>query len=242
MIIPVPDSPALDTLVGALDKSGFCTVHGILPEGMLDALVRTVEMLSSNEGAGSRNLAEIAPEVARLAESREILSLLGDLGAPGAFLVRSIFFDKKLEANWKVPWHQDLTIAVRERREIAGFGPWSEKEGVPHVQPPVAVLERMVTLRVHLDDCGAGNGALRVLPGSHRGGVLCAEAIQKWRREGEEVVCEVLRGGILAMRPLLLHASSKAALPRHRRVIHLEFATEGLPGGLEWRRGEKAKN
>jgi ectoine hydroxylase-related dioxygenase (phytanoyl-CoA dioxygenase family) len=193
-----------------------------------------VESLSANHAPGARNLAQVAPAVARLAESSGIARLLEGLGAPGAFLVRSIFFDKQPGANWKVPWHQDLTIAVRERKEIAGFGPWSQKEGIPHVQPPAEVLERMVTLRLHLDDCDVDNGALKVLPGSHRHGVLSVDLIQRSRLECAEVICAVGRGGILAMRPLLLHASSQAARPTHRRVIHLEFAMDDLPGGLEW--------
>jgi ectoine hydroxylase-related dioxygenase (phytanoyl-CoA dioxygenase family) len=214
---------------------GFCIIPGIIPTAVLDELARFLEALSIKAAAGARNLAQTVPVVARLAESREIAYLLEDLGAPGAFLVRSIFFDKKPGANWKVPWHQDLTIAVRERREVAGFGPWSEKAGVPHVQPPAEVLQRMVTLRLHLDDCDADNGALRVFPRSHRHGVLGPGMIRQWREAHVEVLCTVPRGGILAMRPLLLHASSRSLRPAHRRVIHLEFATGDLPGGLEWK-------
>ena len=131
-------------------------------------------------------------------------------------------------------WHQDLTIAVRERREVAGFGPWSTKAGIPHVQPPAEVLERKVTLRIHLDRCGPDNGPLRVVPGSHRGGRLDAAAIADHRQRVAEVSCLVDRGGVVILRPLLLHASSAALRPGHRRVIHLECAAEDLPGGLEW--------
>ena len=150
------------------------------------------------------------------------------------FPVRAIYFDKTQGANWKVPWHQDLTIAVKERREAPGFGPWSRKDGVDHVQPPMALLERMVAVRWHLDDCGAGNGPLRVLPGSHRQGRLTAAAIQAWSAREESVTCIVERGGLLVMRPLLLHASSPATVPCHRRVVHIEYAAEPLPSGLEW--------
>ena len=96
--------------------------------------------------------------------------------------VRAILFDKTPSANWKVVWHQDLTIAVRERGVVSGFGPWSEKEGVVHVQPPIELLERMLAVRVHLDDCGADNGPVRVLPASHRVGRLSGEAIDEWRK------------------------------------------------------------
>jgi ectoine hydroxylase-related dioxygenase (phytanoyl-CoA dioxygenase family) len=223
----------------SFDSLGFCTIPGAVPAETLDELARSVEgLLSAKAAPGARNLDGLAPPVARFAESRKIADLLDSLGAPGAFLVRGIFFDKHPGANWHVPWHQDLTIAVREKKEIAGFGPWSGKGGVPHVRPPPSVLAGMVTLRVHLDDCDPDNGALRVLPGSHRHGVLSAALIQRWRSEHREVPCAVPRGGILAMRPLLLHASSRAMRPRRRRVIHLEFATDALPGGLEWKQPE----
>ena len=105
------------------------------------------------------------------------------------------------------------------------------------MQPPVRVLERMVAVRVHLDDCGAENGPVRVLPGSHRAGQIRASDIEEWRRRVGEVSCIVERGGLLLMRPLLLHASSPAKSPGRRRVIHIEYAATELAGGLEWYEG-----
>jgi hypothetical protein len=149
---------------------------------------------------------------------------------PGYAAVRSILFDKRPGANWNVAWPQDLTITVRERREAEGFGPWSTKDGTPHVQAPAALLERMLTLRLHLDDTGSANGALRVYPGSHRHGRLDPPF------QGEEVLCEARAGDALLMRPLLLHASSKSTdAARLRRVIHIEFApADALPAPLKW--------
>jgi len=155
--------------------------------------------------------------------------LIGDRARP----VKLTIFDKSPTANWVVPWHQDVTIAVRERREAEGFGPWSEKEGVPHVQPPAEILKQMVAIRVHLDDTPASNGALRVVPGSHRHGKL-DDSARALRDELGERVCEVQAGDAHAMSPLLLRASSKAERPTRRRVIHLEFASVELPGGLDW--------
>jgi ectoine hydroxylase-related dioxygenase (phytanoyl-CoA dioxygenase family) len=151
--------------------------------------------------------------------------------------VRGIFFDKSAEANWLVTWHQDLTLAVRERCEVPGFGPWSVKEGVPHVQPPAECLQQMITVRLHLDDADESNGALRVLPGSHAQGRLSPEGIGEWRERVPEVTCVVRAGGALLMRPLLLHASGRSVSERHRRVLHLEYAGFDLPAGLEWHEG-----
>ena len=137
-------------------------------------------------------------------------------------------------ANWKVAWHQDLTIAVEKRIDLEGFGPWTKKAGVTHVQPPVAVLEGMLALRVHLDDCHIGNGALRVMSGSHKRGRLSHEAISACTKMEMPTVCEVPRGGVLLMKPLLLHSSSASAKPLPRRVIHFEFSSSELPEGLSW--------
>jgi ectoine hydroxylase-related dioxygenase (phytanoyl-CoA dioxygenase family) len=145
-----------------------------------------------------------------------------------------LLFDKAPAANWKVPWHQDTAIAVAERVEVPGFVGWSVKDGVTHVHPPVEILERMVALRIHLDDCGPDNGPLRVLPGSHRHGKLDEAQIEHWRQTTAEVRCCAMQGDVLVMRPLLLHASSPAKAPSHRRVIHLEYACGALPNGMRW--------
>jgi ectoine hydroxylase-related dioxygenase (phytanoyl-CoA dioxygenase family) len=151
-----------------------------------------------------------------------------------AFAVRGVLFDKHPGANWKVPWHQDLTIGVRQKLAAVGYGPWSEKAGIPHVQPPHHVLEEMLTVRVHLDECGSSNGPVRVMPGSHLAGRLSDAAIGTVTSSGESVACTVRRGGLLAMRPLLVHGSSAATAPGRRRVLHLDFASCSLAEGLEW--------
>jgi len=160
--------------------------------------------------------------------------MLRSFAASQLFPARALFFDKNPSANWKVAWHQDLSIAVAERHEVAGFTGWSLKEGVWHVQPPAEVLERMITLRLHLDDCGPDSGPLKVISGSHREGRLSRERIEWWKTHGGVVECHVPAGGALLMRPLLLHSSSPARQPSHRRVLHVEFATEALPAGLQW--------
>jgi hypothetical protein len=149
--------------------------------------------------------------------------------------VRAILFDKTPQSNWAVPWHQDLGIPVRERHDVEGFGGWSLKEGVWHAQPPAAVLEGMLTLRLHLDDCDDDNAPLQVLPGSHDLGRLDEARYAALLREHEAIVCTAKAGDVLAMRPLLLHASAKAARPARRRVLHVEYAGGVLPAPLRWR-------
>ena len=143
-------------------------------------------------------------------------------------------FDKPLGANWMVPWHQDLYVAVRSKVETAGFAAWSVKAGVAHLEAPFDLLSRMATIRIHLDAADRENGALRVIAGSHRLGRLMADGVDAARAARAETVCVVPAGGALLTRPGFLHASSQAANGRPRRVVHLEFAAEDLPGGLEW--------
>jgi ectoine hydroxylase-related dioxygenase (phytanoyl-CoA dioxygenase family) len=224
-----------DHMAGA----GYVIVPDAVGAPAIDALRAAVVPRAAAPGnrGGIRHLLRDVPEVRALARSAPVRGVAEAALGPGAFAVRGILFDKTPDANWKVVWHQDLTIAVRERREVAGFGPWSEKDCVPHVQPPAALLARMVAVRLHLDDCTATNGPVRVIPGSHRAGRLSAADVDRWRAEVPEVVCTVPRGGILAFHSLLLHASSPALEPAHRRVVHIEFAaTEWaeLPGGLTW--------
>jgi len=183
---------------------------------------------------GIRNLLDRVPSVRDLAELDPIRALVERVLGGNAFASRAILFDKTPTTNWKVPWHQDLTISVEARLDVAGFGPWTVKEGVVHVQPPVAILESMLAVCIHLDDCGEDNGPIRVIPGSHRRGRLTMEQVQTAQSESPIFSCPVASGGVLLMRPLLLHASSAAVSPVHRRVIHIEFGSTELPGGLRY--------
>jgi len=183
--------------------------------------------------AGDRQLLSI-PAIARLANSARLLNTVAPYLPDRPRLVRAIYFDKSPAVNWLVPWHQDLTIAVREKLDVSGYGPWSIKDGIPHVQPPVAVLESMITLRIHLDDTDETNGALRVLPGTHRRGKLNAAEISLAREHMTELLCAATQGDAYLMRPLLLHASSRSTSDRHRRVLHFEYAGGELSGGLNW--------
>ncbi len=127
-----------------------------------------------------------------------------------------------------------MTVAVLEPHDVAGFGPWTVKEGAHHVLAPACVLEQMLTIRIHLDDCDETNGALRVLPGTHRLGRLDSTAISALRERGHEVICRARAGDALLMRPLLLHASGRSTSGRPRRVLHIDFACGELPLPLKW--------
>ena len=202
----------------------------VVSERMREALLAAIV---DPDGPGRRGLLAL-PEVRAFAHSPTMMSLVSPhLSAP-ASPVRAIFFDKSPTSNWLVPWHQDVTIAVSHQAEISGYGPWSLKDGIPHVQPPDAFLSQMITVRIHLDDCDASNGALRVIPGSHKQGRLAPHQIATAKSLSQEVVCEASAGDALLMRPLLLHASSKSVSHRRRRILHVEYCSADLPPGLAW--------
>jgi len=155
------------------------------------------------------------------------------LGAQ-AFPVRAVLFDKTAEANWAVAWHQDRTIPVRARVDAEGFGPWSRKDGILHVAPPVVVLERMATLRIHIDPVGADNAPLVAALGSHRIGVISAGEAAGAAGRYPQVTCLAEAGDVWAYSTPILHASDRAVAPTRRRVLQIDYATEDLPHGLEW--------
>jgi ectoine hydroxylase-related dioxygenase (phytanoyl-CoA dioxygenase family) len=236
-MICLTDGVSLPVTVAAelIVEYGWAIVPNAIPGVILGRLTAELAPLQAAAGRGGvRNLLDVAAvrSLVRSAALRELAEVV--LGAD-CVAVKATLFDKTAEANWKVPWHQDLAIAVRGRRDLPGYGPWTRKQGVLHVQPPAEVLEQMLAIRVHLDACGPDCGPVRVLPGSHRAGRLSAASIEAWRESGAEAVCCVERGGLLAFRPLLLHASSSARAPDHRRVIHCEFAgASALPAELQW--------
>lgn len=152
-------------------------------------------------------------------------------------IVKAIYFDKPPRANWIVNWHQDLTISVDKKQEIEGFKHWTKKRDGFAVQPPLNYLENIITIRIHLDDCTAANGALRVIPRSHQHACIRPNMFPDFIKK--EMICESSKGGVLIMKPLILHASKRSENQAHRRVIHLELSNLELSKNLEWRELEQ---
>lgn len=222
-------------LADTIASNGWAVTPSILAPSAIESAIASLSTLpDSSHRGGARNLLDIEG-VRQLARSPDVRAAAEAVLGPECFAVRGLFFDKRPDANWWVPWHQDLTVAVADRRDVPGFGPWTVKAGVQHAQAPVDVLERMLAVRIHLDDCGPENGPLRLLPGSHTQGILGTVAIMARAGESAGDVGLASAGAILAFRPLLLHSSHPAESPSHRRVVHFEFAAGELPGGLEWR-------
>jgi hypothetical protein len=233
---PSPEHPAMPppAHLDDLESSGYAMLRNVLsPSALEDFRAEASRLAAANpdHAHGIRGLLRRSPLFADWARSREVSALLPPRMQP----VRAILFDKTPEANWKVAWHQDLTIAVHEKQDVPNYAPWSLKDGVVHVQPPIVLLEKMITLRIHLDDTPAENGALKVIPGSHRHGRSDALSIAEMRKRAAEHICEAHSGDVLLMKPLILHASSASERPGHRRVVHIEYAVvDALHPALRW--------
>lgn len=141
----------------------------------------------------------------------------------GAVAIQAIAFDKTPTANWKVTWHQDVMFPFDRRVSHPGYGLACVKEGVDYARPPASVLAALLAVRIHLDDCDERNGPLRVARGTHRLGILRSTEIQVAHARYGDVSCLAREGEALLLSPLLLHASSRAIEPRHRRVLHLVY-------------------
>jgi len=213
--------------VALLDERGHALVPALLPAELLDAAARSLDD-RLGQAAGSRNLLAhpFCSDIAVRLKAR--LCGMGLLDARSV-AVQCTLFDKTPDSNWLVALHQDTSVPA------SGAGmPAVIKEGEPYVQPPIDVLQSLLAVRVHLDECGADAGPLRVVPGSHRAGRLDGEEALALRAAHGETVCTAAQGDVLLMRPLLLHASSRAKSPARRRVLHFLFGPPGLPHGLAW--------
>lgn len=202
-----------------MDERGFEILEGVLPGAACDLAVAP----AARSRAGVRHLMS-HPAVSSLARRPELLSIARRWVGPGAVPYRATLFEKSGLRNWLVVWHQDTALPLASLFDSGEWGPWSTKAGVLYAHAPAWVLEKIVALRVHLDASTLENGPLRVLPGSHVGGVFPDEEVFRRAKETVPVDCVVGRGGVLVMRPLLIHASSKARGAGPRRVLHLEYA------------------
>ncbi len=203
-----------------LQRDGYEIHRAVFSQHELARVRDEAERVGSVAGSACvRHLRTRSPLFAELAVDLRLLRLVPN----GLVAVRSILFDKRAGWNWPVPWHQDLTIAVDRKAVLPGYGPWSVKDGVDHVEPPLAVLAAMAALRIHLDDTGSENGALQVCPGTHRLGRL-APGRARHKAGTCQVTCECLAGDVLVMSPLILHSSRRSSTPHRRRIVHFEYA------------------
>jgi hypothetical protein len=228
----------------SLKQDGFFVWPGLYSTAQIEAILselaarfaqdREGNTLRSEDGSvyGARNLLRLWPAAASFWRQPPLPALLRQALGSEFGLVRVLYFDKPPEQSWALPWHKDMTIAVRNNRlPSTHFGKPTSKAGVPHVEASRELLDSMLTVRVHLDEVTEENGPLKVLPGSHLNGKEATHT----ERPAQTILARP--GDVLLMRPLVSHCSNKS-LPgsrRHRRIVHLEFAgVAQLPDGYVW--------
>jgi ectoine hydroxylase-related dioxygenase (phytanoyl-CoA dioxygenase family) len=217
-----------------LALQGFAIFPVVFADQEISAVVEEFDAMSvARSRAGVRHCLR-SKSVRRIAEDLRLLTVVRQVLGPDALPFRATLFDKSPNANWLVVWHQDTALPLRQRRDNPGWGPWSVKERVIYAHAPETALLRVLALRIHLDDSSVENGPLRVLPGTHKLGLLSDDAIDGLSHKIAPTECIASRGAILAMRPLLVHSSSKAQGDAPRRVLHIEYASSvKFEGGLE---------
>ena len=204
---------------------GYAIVPTVITSDEIEEFIVRLNISDLNRTrAGIRHLLS-HPSVAQTANDPRMLQIAQSVLGCGAFPFRATLFDKSPNTNWLITWHQDTALPLHERHEVSGWGPWSVKEGVTYAHAPASALEKVIALRLHLDDSTAENGPLRVLPSSHRNGVLTDQEVEDAVAKADATSCLVGQGGVIVMHPLIIHASSKSEAAIPRRVLHIEYAT-----------------
>lgn len=211
-------------LESPVEEEGFAVFPEVFNKNEMEALIDSIALAAPRcSRAGVRHALALGP-VASIAHDPRLMQLARSVLGATAFPFHATLFDKSAVSNWLVVWHQDKALPLRERRDLAGWGPWSIKDGVVYANAPARCLSQVLALRIHLDDSTSSNGPLRVLPGTHALGVLDDNRIHELSAKINAVECLTSAGGIVAMRPLLVHASSKSQADAKRRVLHIEYA------------------
>lgn len=223
-----------------IQENGFTVINNIFSEEEIEEISKVIQNIDTSKETfrksedlfAIRQFLKEVPEVKDLIFNKNLKTIIKEIFGDNYFVVKSIYFDKPEKSNWYVAYHQDLTISVDKKIDLENFGPWTTKQNQFAVQPPLDILENIFTIRIHLDETNENNGALKVVPKSHAKGIYRPETID-WSVETENI-CNVEKGGIMIMKPLLLHGSNRTTNGKKRRVIHIEFSDKELPEVLNW--------
>lgn len=221
-------------------ENGFAVMDDIYSEKEINSILHKIENADSQNDTfrkssdlfAIRQILKEIPEINPIIFNENLRNLIHEFIGNDYFIVKSIHFDKPETSNWYVAYHQDLTISVDKKVELENFNFWTKKQNQFAVQPPIEILENIVTIRIHLDETNEQNGALKVIPKSNSKKIYRPETID-WSTE-KEVSCNVEKGGVMLMKPLLLHASGRTTNNQKRRVIHIELSNFNLPNEINW--------
>lgn len=224
-----------------INSDGFTIINNVYNENEIEKIISLIEKTIQNDTENPtfrksedlfaiRQFHKEIPEVLDFVFNQNLKDIIEKTFGKGYFITKSIYFDKPEKSNWFVSYHQDLTISVDKKMEISNFKNWTVKQNQFAVQPPKEILENNFTVRIHMDKTTKENGALKVVNNSHSKGIVRVDDLNI----ENETICEVEKGGIMIMKPLLFHASNKTTNNERRRVIHIEFSKYELPDGIAW--------
>lgn len=230
----------LDKAKTELTELGFSVINNVYSDSEIESISGFINSLDTSKPIfrktddlfAIRQFIKEFPEIKSLLFNDNLKKVIEEIGGENCFVVKSIYFDKPEKSNWFVSYHQDLTISVDKKIDVENFGPWTVKQNQFAVQPTLDILENIFTIRIHLDDTDKNNGALKVIEKSHAKSIYRPETID-WNNE-KETICNVNSGGIMLMKPLILHGSNRTLNNKKRRVIHIEFSSKDLPKNLNW--------
>lgn len=222
------------------EENGFLKLENIYSINEIEQLISLIEKADNHNPTfrktkdlfAIRQFHKEVPSTLSILLNKNLKKIIQAIDGNDYFISKSIYFDKPKESNWFVAYHQDLTISVDQKMPLEGFQNWTNKQNQFAVQPPLSILENNFTIRIHLDDTTHENGALKVIEKSHLKGIYRPENIDFTTEK--ETFCEVKKGGIMLMKPLLLHASNRTTNQQRRRIIHIEFSNHLLPNNLNW--------
>lgn len=226
-----------------IESEGFVIINNVFSLEEIENIIQEIEKQTVNKDKNEsyresadlfaiRQFHKEIPNIVSLVLNQKLKSIIRENFGTDYFITKSIYFDKPPESNWFVAYHQDLTISVDKKVFIENFKHWTVKQNQFAVQPPEAILDKNFTIRIHLDPTTAQNGALKVINKSHQKGIVRTENLDLENKK--ETLCEVEKGGLMIMKPLLFHASNKTTNNQRRRVIHIELSNQMLPSTLEW--------
>lgn len=224
-----------------IEDNGYSIIDAVFSSEEVEAIIKEIDKKGNSSSLVFRKSKDLfairqflkeIPSIKKVVFNNELKAILKSFLGENFFVIKSIYFDKPEESNWFVAYHQDLTISVDKKVELDGFTNWTTKQNQFSVQPKARILEEILTIRIHLDNTDENNGALKVIPKSHKKGIERIDTFNFHKKE--EKICSVKRGGIMIMKPLLFHASNKTTNKARRRVIHIEFSNITLPEQLAW--------
>lgn len=232
-----------------ITSEGFTILNNVYTENEIEKIISLIEKKTENNTENTtfrksqdlfaiRQFHKEIPETLDFIFNQNLKDIIEKAFGKGYFITKSIYFDKPEKSNWFVAYHQDLTISVNKKIEVENFQNWTIKQNQFAVQPPTAILEKNFTIRIHIDKTTKENGALKVINNSHSKGIFRVENLEI----ENETICEVEKGGIMIMKPLLFHASNKTTNNERRHVIHIEFSNQQLPDGLDWSEKDFIRN